>query len=269
MESETDTETTEGPDLCGNGMLDGDEVCDDGVNDGAYDGCAEDCLALGPFCGDGEANGPEACDDGNDVDDDACGNACVLATCGDGALQEGEECDDGNADNSDACLDSCVMASCGDTFVQAGVEECDDANDVNTDACLDTCFAATCGDGVVWEDSEVCDDGVNDGGYDGCDACEALGPFCGDGAVNGPEECDDGNDDDNDACLSTCVLPPSPCGMQSYEANIMVKPVDIICVLDNSESMGEEIKGVQDNINQNVAGIFEESGRDYGVIIVT
>ncbi len=83
------------------------------------------------------------------------------------------------------------------------------------------------------------------------------------------EECDDGNDDDNDECLSTCVLPPSPCGMQSYEANIMVKPVDIIFVIDNSDSMGEEIKGVQDNINQNFAAIFEDSGLDYRVIMVS
>jgi cysteine-rich repeat protein len=32
---------------------------------------------------------------------------------------------------------------------------------------------------------------------------------CGDGIVNGTEQCDDGNTNNNDGCLDTCVLPPS------------------------------------------------------------
>lgn len=31
-----------------------------------------------------------------------------------------------------------------------------------------------------------------------------VGPICGDGAVDAGEDCDDGNDDDRDACLTTC-----------------------------------------------------------------
>ncbi len=64
---------------CGDGNVDADdgEVCDDGVNDGSYEGCAVDCLALGPYCGDGVADGPEECDDGNDIDDDLCTSQCV------------------------------------------------------------------------------------------------------------------------------------------------------------------------------------------------
>jgi cysteine-rich repeat protein len=69
----TDTSST-GADLCGNNVIDPGEACDDGVNDGAYDGCAADCSAPGPNCGDAEVNGPEACDDGNDIDDDECSN---------------------------------------------------------------------------------------------------------------------------------------------------------------------------------------------------
>ncbi|MGB1012996.1 MAG: vWA domain-containing protein [Nannocystaceae bacterium] len=156
-------------------------------------------------------------------------------SCGDGMVQDGEECDIGdNNGPGSMCKADCMLNVCGDGD-KGPFEGCDDGNQSNDDFCTNECKVLTCGNGMV-------DTG---------------------------EECDDGNDDDNDACLSTCVLPPSPCGMQSYEANIMVKPVDIIFVIDNSESMGEEIKGVQDNINQNFAAIFEESGLDYRVIIVT
>jgi cysteine-rich repeat protein len=63
--------------VCGDGQVDGDEVCDDGVNDGGYGGCVADCSAPGPGCGDGEVNGPEACDDGNAKDGDGCNVDCV------------------------------------------------------------------------------------------------------------------------------------------------------------------------------------------------
>jgi len=65
--------------VCGDGELGGDEVCDDGVNDGAYDGCLADCSALGPRCGDGKVNGAEPCDDGNAVDADGCNLDCVIS----------------------------------------------------------------------------------------------------------------------------------------------------------------------------------------------
>ncbi len=237
----TDTSST-GADLCGNNVIDPGEACDDGVNDGAYDGCAADCSAPGPNCGDAEVNGPEACDDGNDIDDDECSNTCALASCGDGVKQPAEECDDANADDTDACLATCVSAKCGDGQTQAGVEDCDDANAVETDACLGTCKNASCGDKQVQEGVETCDDGVNDGGYGGCAKdckakgpfcgdkvkngaevcddgvndggyggcamdCKALGPSCGDKVKNGPEACDDGNPDNKDGCLTTCALP--------------------------------------------------------------
>jgi cysteine-rich repeat protein len=62
---------------------------------------------------------------------------------------------------------------------------------------------AECGNGVV-EGSEECDDG-NDIETDPClSTCEQAS--CGDGFVQaGSEECDDGNDVETDSCLSTCV----------------------------------------------------------------
>lgn len=60
------------------GMVNGDEVCDDGVNDGAYGGCNSDCLSLAAFCGDAEVNGPESCDDDNDDLADGCLPNCEI-----------------------------------------------------------------------------------------------------------------------------------------------------------------------------------------------
>ncbi|MCA9714936.1 MAG: DUF4215 domain-containing protein, partial [Myxococcales bacterium] len=47
------------------------------------------------LCGDGVVEGDEQCDDGNDVDEDDCTTACAPATCGDGFVWDGvEACDD-------------------------------------------------------------------------------------------------------------------------------------------------------------------------------
>ncbi|MBK9754035.1 MAG: DUF4215 domain-containing protein [Nannocystis sp.] len=173
-------------DMCGNAVVDPPEVCDDGVNDGGYDGCAPDCSALGPFCGDAMMNGAETCDDGNQIDDDGCSNACVAAVCGDGVVQAPEECDDMNADDTDMCVTGCKNASCGDSFILAGVE--------------------------------VCDDGVNDGMYGGCaQDCSALAAFCGDGMKNGPEACDDKNMVSSDGCLGDCTQPPNCLAIKTFD----------------------------------------------------
>ena len=65
--------------VCGDGAVEGDEACDDGVNDGSYGGCEPGCAALAPRCGDAAINGPEACDDGNAVDGDGCNVNCVIS----------------------------------------------------------------------------------------------------------------------------------------------------------------------------------------------
>ncbi|MFL5310941.1 MAG: malectin domain-containing carbohydrate-binding protein [Myxococcales bacterium] len=64
--------------ICGDSVVTPPEVCDDGVNNGAYNGCAPRCLALGPHCGDKTVNGPETCDDGNMVNGDGCSATCSV-----------------------------------------------------------------------------------------------------------------------------------------------------------------------------------------------
>lgn len=65
--------------VCGDGVVEGDEVCDDGTNDGSYGGCAPGCTALGPSCGDGLVNGDEPCDDGDALDGNGCNTNCLVS----------------------------------------------------------------------------------------------------------------------------------------------------------------------------------------------
>ncbi len=64
--------------ICGDGLVEGDEICDQGEDnqDGLYGGCALDCV-LGPHCGDGLINGGEACDDANSDSTDGCLSGCI------------------------------------------------------------------------------------------------------------------------------------------------------------------------------------------------
>ena len=112
-----------------------------------------------PSCGDGVINGDEECDDQNDVNTDACTNTCKDAVCGDSIIRDMlEQCDDGNDIDTDACRNNCANARCGDGVVGPG-EECDDQNDVQTDICTNICKNARCGDGFVRDGFEDCDDG--------------------------------------------------------------------------------------------------------------
>jgi cysteine-rich repeat protein len=84
-------------------------------------------------CGNGIVQGNEQCDDGNMSNNDACTNTCMNAVCGDGFVRTNfEQCDDGNMSNNDACKNNCQPNVCGDGIVNVGVEQCDDGNMLNT-----------------------------------------------------------------------------------------------------------------------------------------
>ncbi len=110
-----------------------------------------------PVCGDGVSESPEACDDGNDVDTDYCTNACRLPSCGDGIVGPGEGCDDGNPDDGDDCSSACVLTTCGNGVVDPP-EQCDD--DGESAACNANCTHSNCGDTILNSSAgEACDDG--------------------------------------------------------------------------------------------------------------
>ena len=179
---------------------------------------------------------PPACDLDGICDPGEAAMTCMdCINCGDGKVDEGETCDDGNDDDSDECV-RCNPAACGDAAVQAGKEKCDDGEQNSVDWSADQrcnldcqSYAPYCGDGICQaehEDARSCpDDGCaaicgnsikegteacDDGNQDDTDACLATceAASCGDGLVRaGVEDCDDANSENTDACLNTCKAP--------------------------------------------------------------
>jgi fibro-slime domain-containing protein len=136
-----------------------------------------------PRCGDGVVNGSESCDCGD-------GTAPVPATCS----------EPNNNASYGGCTEACTWGGyCGDGIMN-GPEECDDGVNTTrygaTSACAPGCHKPHyCGDGHVdGQFGEQCDSGPanSDTAYGGCTTLCKFGPTCGDGIVNGPEECDDG-----------------------------------------------------------------------------
>jgi cysteine-rich repeat protein len=63
-----------------------------------------------PVCGDGVPQLGEECDDGNLIDGDGCQADCTeTPNCGDGSVQLGEECDDGDLMSGDGCDSACQL----------------------------------------------------------------------------------------------------------------------------------------------------------------
>ncbi len=94
--------------ICGDHLIQeiAGEECDDG-NTIAGDGCSPQCNI--EVCGNGVKDPQDECDDGllND-DSGSCTTKCTLARCGDTYLKlrgtgPKEICDDGNTDNGDGC----------------------------------------------------------------------------------------------------------------------------------------------------------------------
>jgi len=102
--------------LCGNGLPDPGEQCDDG-NHTPCDGCAEDCRR--EACGNGIIDCLETCDDGNVVSGDGCDADCqptpgftttTTLPCGNGVKEPDEECDLGSRNGASA--ESCCRSDC-------------------------------------------------------------------------------------------------------------------------------------------------------------
>lgn len=213
------------PPVCGDGILSGAEQCDDGNNNNG-DGCDGDCQ-IEAVCGNGTIENGEECDDGNIIPGDGCSDTCTSeAVCGNAIVEGSEECDDGNNNNGDGCDDDCeieVPSSClsaqlvfgnettNTCMVTCGVPSCyfDPAISgviYEDDSCTTPCTAptSTCGNGII-EGAEQCDDGNNNPG-DGCDPICVLEPICGNNILEGGEQCDDGNAAAGDGCSSTCQI---------------------------------------------------------------
>ena len=190
------------------------------------------------------------------------------ASCPDGVVDEGEECDDGNTNNNDACTNTCRDAECGDNLLWTaqctGVqcEECDGntqmcvANNYNGfQTCTSTCtFGACtatewCGDGIV-NGNEQCDLGSNNGvvcnaPYGGsCNYCTAQ---CNSGSVQGGY-CGDGMVNGNEVCdgnTQSCTIGGSTSTVPPNSGTVVVVSGQAI----NSLTVGDA-DGIQECNNE-------------------
>lgn len=74
--------------VCGNGVVEPGETCDDGADNATYGHCGGRCDGPHLYCGDLRRDGPEACDDGNTDESDACSSRCTLTSDDDGGVEE-------------------------------------------------------------------------------------------------------------------------------------------------------------------------------------
>lgn len=181
---------------CGNGIMELGEACDDrNVKKG--DGCAADCKSVEEnyicpepgedcvqvqICGDKKITGSESCDDGNHVKGDGCSSTCHL--------EPGSTCSFVGT--------LCQATACGDGIV-AGQETCDDgqATPANGDGCSDTCQVES--PTASERDGWVCP----------TPGQPCVRATCGNGTVEGSEQCDDGNNDTSDGCSPYCRKEPA------------------------------------------------------------
>ena len=254
----TDTTDTDDPSETGDGDASGEttedttpELCREGACDDGDPCTADRCDPETGVCSYSDDDGAR-CDDGDDCTvEDTCfegecepgpprdcsdDNACTVDGCRLGPVGEAvcfhraRSCDDGESCTSDSCSpatgcvfspragpcqdgDACTVSDqCQGGVCVAGVAaNCDDGVACTNDRCdpaLGCVYEATagcsCGDGVL-QGGEQCDDGNTITG-DGCSAgCRVE--RCGDGVVHVTlgEQCDDGNRRNGDGCDGTCV----------------------------------------------------------------
>ena len=225
--------------VCGDGVVDQGEQCDNGNRVGCSSGCVPDAgyncgatvgtaSACG-FCGNGIVEAGEECDNKNSV---GCSANCKVdagfecrgtnsncyrknPVCGNNVIEVGEACDDGNTVSGDGCSQFCFVEkdfSCSGQFGQSS--KCQKSNTTPTQVC---------GNGVL-EAGEQCDNG----NQAGCNNCVIQSGYecantqgapsvctpkvvignCGNGLFepNAGEVCEDGNTANGDGCSSFCQV---------------------------------------------------------------
>jgi len=99
---------------CGDDVINGSEICDDGASNGTYTNCNDACTA-DLVCGDGViTDPPEACDDNNTTNYDGCSSVCATEATGTIACSNG----DFNFGTTTASGSSQVLSDSADAIFQ-------------------------------------------------------------------------------------------------------------------------------------------------------
>jgi hypothetical protein len=212
---------------CGDGIVEGDELCDGGTANGSFGSCCSATCEL--------VVSTEACEDN---DDNACTGVCDAAgACQRDPVNDGTVCDDGaTCSHNDQCTDG-ICAGTPDNGACPDLAECADDLCKPTDPERDPSTGCI----EVVDDDNACDDG---------DSC-TRNDFCMAGqCVSGDPECGDpGNDGDTSVSdclqiLSATALLDRPCPASACDmvANLLdpsdcaVTTTDVLsclnCVVD-------------------------------------
>ena len=136
---------------------------------------------------------------GGGVTDSATVRVIVRCVCGDGVRDDNEQCDLGGANGAypARCSTSCSLnVFCGDAIVDPG-EQCDNGKCSGGPTPGKVCTSnAACGDGGTCAATTAVSG-------DGCSAHCTLESVCGDGKVEGVEQCDPGS---SASCNDNCTL---------------------------------------------------------------
>jgi cysteine-rich repeat protein len=150
--------------VCGNGLLEPGEACDDGNVD-ACGVCNADCSAVNSTVT--GCTGGFGCTDDGDCASDVCSSGACTSICGNGVQEPDEACDDGNVDACGTCSADCSAVNSTVTGCFGGVG-CMDNGDCASAACTAGVCTSVCGNGLA-EPGEACDDG----NVDACGTCNA------------------------------------------------------------------------------------------------
>jgi cysteine-rich repeat protein len=193
--------------VCGDGTLEGVEECDDGNTD-AEDGCTPGCITEDAEC---------PLEDGDLVDSI---DGSVTGSTTDGPMNHTASCSPATAEQPDVAY---IFTAAEDGPIIFSLDN--DGTTFDTvlyvrDSCVDPLGDIACHDDVDYQggnlksvvgidavagtDYAVIIDGWEPGDYQ----LDIRIPECGDGIVEGTEDCDDGNEVDGDGCESDCTVTP-------------------------------------------------------------
>ncbi|RYE82990.1 MAG: hypothetical protein EOO75_19905 [Myxococcales bacterium] len=179
-----------------------------------------DACTVVPYCGDGTKNGPDACD-GSDLGGATCASAVGPGSSGPLACK---------ADCSLDVAGCAVPPLCGNGTVNADKgEQCDGAN-LNAQTCAAVLAnpkaigTLTC-TGACTLDSSGC----------------SIPPYCGDGKLNGSEECDagpgnGGNSGCTTGCKVSCVGAEEKYGTHCYVDSYYLDDYGLVGSWDDTEA---------------------------------